>query len=348
MRLATVRSSRGLRAAVWWATADGDLWVDLADAAAALLDGSGLPPSLRLILARDGPGLPTPRMILAQLDGGLPDDLPAEVASWPARGARLDAPIPDPGAFLDFYAFEEHVRRARAKRGLEIVPEWFRYPVYYRSNQRAMLGPGSTVLFPASESKMDYELELAAVLGASVESPDPAEAEAAIAGFCLLNDWSARAIQAEVMKVGLGPSKGKDFATSLGPWLVTVDELGDPGQLELEARVNGEQWSRGLFGKMHWSWGEMVAFAAEGVRLEPGDVIGSGTIGGGCGLELGRFLDPGDVVELDGGPTLGVLRGTVAAARPPAQSPAEPLATAEPEPTAEKGSGESRSAEEAT
>jgi len=158
---------------------------------------------------------------------------------------------------------------------------------------------------------MDFELELAAVLGAPIDSPTADEAEAAIAGWCLLNDWSARAIQAETMKVGLGPNKGKDFATSLGPWIVTPDELGDLNDLELAARVNGEEWSRGRVGAMHWRWGEMLAFAAEGVRFEPGDVFGSGTVGGGCGLELDRFLADGDRVELDGGPILGVLVGTV-------------------------------------
>jgi 2-keto-4-pentenoate hydratase/2-oxohepta-3-ene-1,7-dioic acid hydratase in catechol pathway len=113
------------------------------------------------------------------------------------------------------------------------------------------------------------------------------------------------------MKVGLGPCKGKDFATSLGPWLVTPDELGDPRELELVARVNGEEWSRGRVGEMRWCWGELLAFAGDGVRFEPGDVFGSGTVGGGCGLEQDRFLSPGDLVELDGGDPLGVLDGVV-------------------------------------
>ena len=148
-------------------------------------------------------------------------------------------------------------------------------------------------------------------MGAVLSSPTPLEAEAAIAGYCLLNDWSARAIQREVMAVGLGPNKGKDFATSLGPWLVTPDEVGDLAAVELSARVNGEEWSRGSPGAMHWSWGEMLSFAADGARLEPGDVLGSGTLPGGCGWELGRSLDVGDLVELDGGGKFGVLAGTV-------------------------------------
>ena len=308
MRLATVRSSRGLRAVVWCRVADGEVWLDLAEATDHVLDTDDSPSDLRDVLRRDGPGLTTVRQVVGELEG---TTLPDEIATWPGHGARLAAPIPAPGALLDFYAFEEHVRGARARRGLDIVPEWYRYPVYYRSNQRAILGPDAEVAFPTGETRMDFELELAAVLGAPIEDPTADEAEAAIAGWCLLNDWSARAIQAETMKVGLGPNKGKDFATSLGPWIVTPDELGDPGDLELAARVNGEVWSRGRVGAMHWRWGQMLAFAAEGVRFEPGDVFGSGTVGGGCGLELDRFLADGDRVELDGGPLLGVLAGTV-------------------------------------
>jgi fumarylacetoacetate (FAA) hydrolase len=308
MRLATVRSSRGPRAVVWCRVADGEVWLDLAEAADHVLGGQGFPSELREILRREGPGLSTIRQLIGELEG---TELPEGLATWPGHGARLAAPIPSPCAFLDFYAFEEHVRGARARRGLDIVPEWYEYPVYYRSNQRAILGPDADVEFPAGETRMDFELELAAVLGAPIESPTADEAEAAIAGWCLLNDWSARAIQAETMKVGLGPNKGKDFGTSLGPWIVTPDELGDLNELELAARVNGEEWSRGRVGAMHWRWGEMLAFAAEGVRFEPGDVFGSGTVGGGCGLELDRFLADGDRVELDGGPMLGVLVGTV-------------------------------------
>jgi fumarylacetoacetate (FAA) hydrolase len=308
MRLATVRAAGELRVAVLWRRPEGGLWIDVAEAALELLGEDGCPSSLRLLLAREGTGLATPHRILSELERGTLSDT---VATWPQRGVHLAPPVPDPGVLIDFYAFEEHVRQARARRGLEIVPEWYRYPVYYRSNQRALLGDGAEVWFPAGEGRMDYELELAAVLGSRLESPTPAEAEAAIAGYCLFNDWSARAIQAEVMKVGLGPAKGKDFASSLGPWMVTPDEVGDLGSLPLSARINGKVWSQGTPGAMRWTWGELLAFAGEGVRLEPGDVFGSGTIGGGCGLEQDRYLQPGDVVALDGGDALGVLTGTV-------------------------------------
>ena len=303
MRLATVRTTDGPRAALG---VRGD-WVDLADAAAALLGDRACPATLVGLLRRDGVGLATARRVADALEG-VP---PVTVRATKAATAALAPPVVDPGAFLDFYAFEEHVRQARSRRGLEVPPEWYRHPVYYRSNPRSFIGHTDEVWFPAGEERMDYELELAAVLGAPVESPTPGQAAAAIAGFCLLNDWSARTIQAEVMKVGLGPAKGKDFATSLGPWLVTADELGELAPVTLEARVNGERWSRGRLADMRWSFGELIAFAGEGVRFEPGDVFGSGTVGGGCGLELGRFLSVGDVVELDGGPKLGVLANTV-------------------------------------
>jgi fumarylacetoacetate (FAA) hydrolase len=293
---------------VWCRLPAGERWVDAADGLARVLREPGWPAGVRALLERDGPRLPTLHALVAAVERA---GHAASATSWEVAVAPLGPPVPDPGAFLDFYAFEEHVRRARSRRGLDMVPEWYSHPVYYRSNQRSLLGPGAEIRFPAGETRMDFELELAAVLGARVHSPTPDEAEAAIAGYALLNDWSARAIQAEVMKVGLGPSKGKDFATSLGPWLVTPDELGEWASLQLEARVNGEVWSRGVVGNMHWRWGELLAFAGEGVRFEPGDLFGSGTVGGGCGLELGRFLSVGDVVELHGGPKLGVLAGTV-------------------------------------
>ena len=307
MRLSTIRSARGFRAALWCAEGDDSFWIDLKEASRAL-ETTALSNNLRETLKIDGPGLPTVRQIWNELRG---ETVPDSVSTWPGTGSHLGPPIPDPGTLIDFYAFEEHVRRARARRGLDIVPEWFEYPVYYRSNQRAVIGHGDPAVFPPGAERMDFELELAAVLGAAVESPTPAEAEAAIVGYCLFNDWSWRSIQAEVMKVGLGPAKGKDFASSIGPWIVTPDELGPLEEVELTARVNGKTWSQGSPGAMAWTWGEMLAFAGEGVRFEPGDIFGSGTVGGGCGLELGRFLEDGDVVELDGGPKLGVLTGTV-------------------------------------
>jgi fumarylacetoacetate (FAA) hydrolase len=224
-----------------------------------------------------------------------------EVAEHQLAEARLRAPIPRPPSVRDFYAFERHVASARAQRGLEMAPEWYQIPVFYFSNPAAILGPDDEVGFPAESSAWDYELEAAAVIGGHGE----------IAGYTILNDWSARDLQKMEMAVGLGPAKGKDFASSLGPLVVTPDELGDL-RLEMVARVNGEERSRGNLGEMHWRWEQLRDHAARDTRLVPGDVLGSGTVGTGCILEHGdgRWLESGDVVqlEIDG---IGVLRNRV-------------------------------------
>jgi fumarylacetoacetate (FAA) hydrolase len=225
-----------------------------------------------------------------------------ELGEHALDAVRLRAPIPRPPSVRDFYAFERHVATARAQRGLEMAPEWYRIPVFYFSNPAAMLGPEDEVRFPAESSAWDYELEAAAVIGS----------EGRVAGFTVLNDWSARDLQKMEMAVGLGPAKGKDFGTSLGPVLVTPDELGDL-QLAMVARVNGEERSRGNLGEMHWAWEQLVEHAARNTQLLPGDVLGSGTVGTGCILEHGdgRWLQPGDVVELEV-EGIGVLRNSVA------------------------------------
>lgn len=224
---------------------------------------------------------------------------------------RLSAPILRPGALLDFYTFEQHVKTCRAKRGLEVVPEWYQYPVYYNGNPRSIVGYDEEIQFPKGEDRKDYELELAVVIGKKGRDIPVEQAADYIAGYTILNDWSARSIQMEVMKVGLGPAKGKDFASSLGPCLVTPDEIDNPRNLTMLARVNGEEWSRGNSGSSHYSFEQMIAFASEGVTLYPGDVLGSGTVGTGCGLELDRFLKSGDVVELEI-EGIGILRNRVA------------------------------------
>jgi fumarylacetoacetate (FAA) hydrolase len=225
-----------------------------------------------------------------------------EHAEYPLDEVRLLAPVRRPPSVRDFYAFEEHVRNARAVTGRgEVVPEWYEIPVFYFSNPAAIYGPDEEVPYPAGSEELDYELEVAAVMGA----------DGAIGGFTVMNDWSARDLQRKEMRVGLGPAKGKDFATSLGPVVVTPDELGDL-RLEMVARVNGEERSRGNLGDMHWSWEQIVEQAAHNTELRPGDVIGSGTVGSGCILEHGdgRWLQPGDVVELEV-EGIGVLRNRV-------------------------------------
>ena len=229
-------------------------------------------------------------------------------AEFALADVDLRPPVLHPPAVRDFYAFEQHVQTARAQRGLDVPREWYELPVFYFSNPAAIFGPDDEIPYPEGTEELDYELEVAAVIGA----------DGRIGGFTVMNDWSARDLQRRELKVGLGPAKGKDFATSIGPVVVTPDEL-DGTSGEMIARVNGEERSRGNLADMHWSWEQIVATAARNTVLRPGDIIGSGTVGTGCILEHGdgRWLQPGDVVELEV-EGIGILRNTVGARSTPA------------------------------
>jgi 2-keto-4-pentenoate hydratase/2-oxohepta-3-ene-1,7-dioic acid hydratase in catechol pathway len=231
----------------------------------------------------------------------------------------LRAPLPNPRSFRDFYAFEHHVKTSRGKRGLEMIPEWYEIPVFYFSNHLAIKGPEEEIAKPHRCKWLDYELEIACVIGKQGRNIRAEEAEDYIFGYCILNDWSARDLQRKEMKVGLGPAKGKDFATSIGPWIVTQDELesmkaGKGFNLVMRALVNGIQLSEGNMKNIYYSFGEMIERASRGVTLYPGEIIGSGTVGTGCILELGtevhRWLQPGDRVELEID-QLGVLKNSI-------------------------------------
>jgi fumarylacetoacetate (FAA) hydrolase len=271
---------------------------------------------MRLVTFRV-PGAP-PRV--GRLDGDEVLELAvADMLSWLAgegraetgarhalRGVTLVAPVPDPPSVRDFFAFEGHVAAGWRLRGADVPAAWYDAPAFYFSNPASIHGPDEPVRRPSVTRALDFELEIAAVLGADGE----------IAGFTLLNDLSARDVQRAEMTIGLGPAKGKDFATSLGPWLVTPDELPyEDGRLAVEATasVNGEELARSSAAEQHFSWPELVAQAGRDTRLRAGDVLGSGTLTRGCLLELNmareepRWLEPGDVVEL-AAPGLGVLR----------------------------------------
>ncbi|UPM52971.1 fumarylacetoacetate hydrolase family protein [Gottfriedia acidiceleris] len=237
----------------------------------------------------------------------------------PLSSVQLRAPLPKPQSIRDFYAFEEHVKTARGRRGLEMIPEWYDVPVFYFTNHRAVIGPEDHVSIPTNCKKMDFELEIACIIGKEGKDIPVEEADNYILGYTILNDWSARDIQAHEVKVGLGPSKGKDFATSLGPCIVTKDEIekfrtGKSYDLKMTAAVNGKVISSGNFSSIYYSVPELISHASKNVTLYPGDVIGSGTVGTGCILELGeekhRWLEDGDVVELSI-TGLGTLRNTV-------------------------------------
>jgi len=183
-------------------------------------------------------------------------------------------------------------------------------PVYYKGGHHNILGTDEDVLWPSFTEKFDYELEMAAVIGRRGTNLKASEARNFIAGYMVMNDFSARDIQRKEMKVRLGPAKGKDWATALGPVLVTADEVPDPYNLQMTARVNGELWSEGSSASLYWTFEQMLEFLTRDDTVLPGDVIGSGTVGTGCGLELDRWVKPGDVMELEI-EGLGVLRNRV-------------------------------------
>lgn len=238
----------------------------------------------------------------------------------PLGEARLLAPLPQPRSLRDFYAFEQHVRECRAKRGQGVQPEWYQFPVFYFSNVTSICGPEEPVARPAYTRELDFELEVAAVIGRTGRDIPADQADDYIAGYMILNDWSARDVQRREMKVGLGPAKGKDFANSIGPWLATPDELADrriPGprgdrhNLTMIVRVNGKEYGRGNLQDLHFTFGEMIARASEAVTLYPGEIVASGTVGTGCLLETELpWLEPGDIVEMEV-ERLGVLRNRV-------------------------------------
>jgi 2-keto-4-pentenoate hydratase/2-oxohepta-3-ene-1,7-dioic acid hydratase in catechol pathway len=233
-----------------------------------------------------------------------------ETVFYQTSAVELGAPLPNPASLRDFIAFEDHIAATSKKRGQPIPPEWYKAPVYYKGNHRTIIGPDESLRWPLETTKLDYELELACVIGRKGTDVSERDADGYIAGYTIMNDFSARDIQFQEMACRLGPAKGKDFATAIGPCLVTPDEIPDIGALTMIARVNGEEWSRGQFGTIHWSFHQMIAHVSRGETIYPGDLFGSGTVGGGCGLELDRYLKPGDVVELEIQP-IGILRNRV-------------------------------------
>ena len=251
-------------------------------------------------------------------------------AVHPLDDVQLHAPIPNPPTVRDFYAFEQHVKTARQRRGLEMDPDWYQLPVFYFSNPYCVTGPYDDVSGAPGSAELDFEVEVAAVVGRGGSNLTPEQGSAHIAGYCVMNDWSARDVQRREMKLSMGPVKGKDFATSLGPMLVTPDELvdkrtgsGKAFDLTMTAKVNGTEYSRASLADIYWSFEEMLAYASRGTRIQPGDIIGSGTCGTGCILELSLvhggetypWLQPGDTVEIEV-ERLGLLRNRVTAAVP--------------------------------
>ena len=305
MRLATLQPAATARPVPAVAAPDGT-WIALAD----LIVGSSprLEDSLAWVMANAA---------IVQ----------ARAASWSGPRCGPDecaflAPVSRPPSFRDFYAFEAHVKTARSKRRLEMPPAWYEVPVFYFSNPGSLVGHDAAVHAPAGSHELDYELELGVVIGAGGRDIPAGRAWDHVAGFTIVNDLSARDLQRQEMTVGLGPAKGKDFATAVGPWLMTRDEFADriDGErltLAMSARVDGRELSRGNVASLHHSIPRLVAQASRDAELFPGDLLGTGTVGTGCILELGPentggWLQPGQVVELEI-ERLGCLRTRIVA-----------------------------------
>lgn len=298
--------------------------------------------------------------LLAQIDKSLPQTMDLFLKNWQRNSEHakeierqilagkfteysivynesdLLAPVPQPTSCRDGYAFRQHVAAARRNRGVPMIEEFDQYPIFYFTNHNSIQGPGEILCMPDHFEKLDFELEVAVVLGRQGKNIKAENADDYIAGYMIMNDMSARRLQMEEMLLNLGPAKGKDFSTVIGPWLVTPDELeskkvpakanhvGNNYNLKMTCKVNGIQVSEGNMADMDWTFAEIIERCAYGVNVFPGDVIGSGTVGTGCFLELNgtgklnnpsyseQWLQPNDLVELeiDG---LGTLKNKIIA-----------------------------------
>ena len=246
--------------------------------------------------------------------------------SIPIDSVKLLSPLSNPPSVRDAYAFRQHVATARKNRGLEMIPEFDEIPIFYFTNHNAVFGPGNFPVLKRHTEKLDFELECAAVIGKAGRDIPVSEADNYITGFMIMNDFSARALQMQEMKLNLGPAKGKDFGSSFGPWLVTKDELepyrktstdGDRYDLKMKACVNDIQVSEDTLSNMTWTFAQIIERVSYGVDIFPGDIIGSGTCGTGCFLELNgskitnnQWLYPGDTItlEIEG---LGILTNKI-------------------------------------
>jgi fumarylacetoacetate (FAA) hydrolase len=312
MKIAHVRAQHAPAGAPWRLSAaldaDGTRWLDLEDARRSMVASDPARAHNSALFRQPITTLDAHLANGLRVDA-LGDLLEAEVEEqMEASDLRFGPPILAPPSFRDFYAFERHVGTMWKRRDMEIPEAWYRLPIFYFSNVSEIRGPGDPVWAPRGSTELDYELEVAALVDTPVRDLEAARGDEAIGGYMVLNDWSARDLQREETTVRLGPAKGKDFASSIGPWLVTPDELADASRdkgydLAMTATVNGQELSRGTWSSAHFSFGEMIERASADVRLRPGDLLGSGTVGTGCLLEvrdeiLKRYLEPGDTVTL--------------------------------------------------
>ncbi|MEK4426686.1 fumarylacetoacetate hydrolase family protein [Solibacillus sp. FSL K6-1523] len=230
-----------------------------------------------------------------------------EKHTYPFDNVKLHPPIKKPPTVRDFLSFELHYKNSL---GGEVPEVWYERPIYYKTVASTIIGPEEICYWPSYSKVMDYELEIACILGKRGVNLSPKEAEKHIFGYMIYNDFSARDTQLREMEGRLGPAKGKDFCTSMGPYIVTADEIENVYNLKMTAKVNGELWSEGNTSTMYRTFADIISYVSQGEPVVPGDIFGSGTVGNGCGLELGKFLNDGDIVELEI-EQLGVLRNQI-------------------------------------
>ena len=318
--------------------ADGRI-VDLARGAAATgaHAAEGFFSSMLALIEAGEPGLEAARTLLARAERGNGGGRGANWGAVDPASVHLRTPLPNPPQVRDCLIFEDHLKNSftalrrkaaaaapdpeaalreyEAKGLYTIPPVWYQIPIYYKCNRNSVIGGEEDIVWPAYSDLLDFELELGCFIGARTKDVDEEEAERRIFGYSIFNDMSARDTQSVEMQGMLGPTKSKDFDTGniIGPCIATADSV-DIGNLTMVARVNGEEWARGNSGSAYWSFGKVISYMSRSETLVPGEFIGSGTVGGGCGLELDRFLQPGDVIELEV-EGIGVLRNRVT--RPP-------------------------------
>ena len=300
---------------------------------ASLISTSILPDSMSAFLKMGDEGMKVAKHLNEEI-GNPQSAIFKKLIAENATEKNLLAPVPYPTSCRDGYAFRQHVESARRNRKVAMIPEFDQYPIFYFTNHNAIQGPGEIFCMPDHFQKLDFELEAAVVIGKKGRNIRASEADKYIAGYMIMNDMSARTLQMEEMLLNLGPAKGKDFSTVIGPWLVTPDEIeqfkipakenhtGNRYNLSMKCSVNGKQVSKGNLGDMDWTFAEIIERCAYGVDIFPGDVIGSGTVGTGCFLELNgtgllndpaykpQWLQPGDVVEMEID-HLGKLKNTI-------------------------------------
>lgn len=235
---------------------------------------------------------------------------PRQPAMYSIKNIKIKAPLTNPPSLRDFFAFEEHAKAGARRRNETLPNEWYEIPAYYKGNHREIYGPGDEIPWPSYTRKLDFECEIACVIGKKGKNIHQNDASGYIFGYMIFNDFSARDIQKKEMTLRMGPTKGKDFANAFGPYIVTSDEVNPKVDFSMKIKVNGEFWSEGHFKDQYWGFPLMVSYVSQEETIYPGDILGSGTFYKGCGLDLDRWLKPQDTIELEV-PALGILRNKI-------------------------------------